>query len=806
MFKKYIFPQLSALLFTFSYLHAATPDTRSDSFNISHYSITLDLSNLSSQALSGHCELKGISVIDKLDRLSLELYKLKVDSVTQNGKSIVFQYNDSLLTPHFGKQINTNDSFDIIVYYHGKPVKTSWGGFTFDGTGQFAYNLGIGLYAIPHNFGRVWFPCVDNFIDKATFSFFIKSKNSHKVYCNGLLIDSTFNADNTLTWHWEMKQNIPPYLASVAVGSYKTLYSSFNSLTGKKPILMGVLTGDTVIAKTCFQHLPKVLANYEGYYGPYMFDKVGFVGVNFGSGAMEHASNIALPNTAIEAGLSEESLWAHELSHHWFGDLVTCQTAQDMWLNEGWASFNESMYQEKIYGTKAYNDNARSTHFISLAYAPVTDNGFLALSPMDNENTYGATVYDKGADVARTLRGYMGDSLFFQGLKQYMHDYAFKSATSEDFKNSLSKSSGVDLTGFFNDWVYSPGWPHYEIQSYIYKNDQQGMKQYQVNIKRRALNSTGLFKSIPMALTYFDASWNAHTFNLVIDSISQTFTIPFPQYLNFLALDISGKITDATTKQYLVIKKTGNYAFNESLMSLTVDSIKDSAFIYLVHNWVSPERTNNTPKNVRLSSDRYWTIDGIMPKGFHTSATVNYDGRSVSFQKGSFPGGGYLDNDFLKNVPEDSIVLMYRNSLNDSTNSTMGNWMLLNSGKDYIKTMGSTTDEYGHIKILNLKKGQYCFGIYDKNADIKQILPDNNGFDLFPNPTANSLHIKFKDPQFVNSLQVFDTNGKKVKNYMNPSPASNDFTIPNLNLAMGTYILEVSTNEGISCKKFVVEQ
>jgi len=305
----------------------------------------------------------------------------------------------------------------------------------------------------------------------------------------------------------------------------------------------------------------------------------------------------------------------------------------------------------------------------------------------------------------------------------------------------------------------------------------------------------------------FNSKWQKTVKSFNTDNSNKyIIEVPLDTDIQFVALDMDGKITDATTKQYMVIKKTGAYDYNESLMSLNVDAVKDSALVYIIHHWIAPERTYYTPKNIKLSSDRYWTVDGIIPPGFHATAQISYDGRAISFQQGSSPNGGYLDNDFLKNVPEDSIVLMFRPLISIRGTIYPGEWQQMKDNTDYIKTMGAKTDEFGHFKILNLKKGQYCFGVYDKNAGVKPILPDNSGFDLYPNPAANSLHIKFKDPHYISSLQVYDIKGKKVKNYTSPSPASNDFSIPNLNLAMGTYILEVSTNEGISCKKFVVEQ
>lgn len=798
MLSKYIYPQLS-ILFWLVFLipkasFAATPDTRSDSFNVTHYTITLDLSNLSTQSISGSCLVKGVSKINGLNRLSLELHKLIVDSIKQNGTIVPYQYNDSLLTVKPIVAWNAGDTFAIMVWYHGQPEVTSWGGFYFDHSDDYAFNLGIGLYTIPHNLGRVWFPCVDNFTDKATYSFYIQSKSGSKAFCNGLLIDSVLNINNTLTWHWEMMEPVVPYLAAVGIGPYKTIYSTYKSITGvTKPVVIGILPDDTTLSRTTFQHLPAVLSEYENAYGPYPFDRIGFVGVNFGSGAMEHASNISLPNSWIEGGLSDEYLWAHELSHQWWGDLATCSSAADMWLNEGWACYNEGFYQEKLYGATAYNQYAMGTRYTALRYAHIVDSTDRPLSPMPEKYTYGPTTYDKGSCVVRSLRNYLGDSLFYKGVKTYLQqDFKYSSASASDFEASLTKSTGVDMAEFFNEWVFGNGWPHFEITNLIF--DTITTSDNIVSINLRTVDNNYQYSNTPLTMSYFNYDFSRHDISFKYSSTGPN-KVKIPLGPQFFALDLDGKVTDATTKQYQVVKAKGNVDFTESLMNITVDSLKDSALLYVVHNWIAPERTANTPKNVKLSSDRYWTVDGIFNPGYHATALIQYDGRTLS----SAYNGGFLDNDFLKGVKEDSIVLMYKPVVG-------GDWTLLNVNKDYTVTTGTNhTDEFGDIKILNLKKGQYCFGIYDYRAGIAPISMNNYGMVIYPNPASDKLHIRFNSPVFVQSIQVFDSNGKLVKSIANPASGSGDILIQNIHLPDGVYILEANTAAGQSSMRFVIK-
>jgi len=274
-----------------------------------------------------------------------------------------------------------------------------------------------------------------------------------------------------------------------------------------------------------------------------------------------------------------------------------------MWLNEGWTCFNESMYQDKLYGRTAYNDYARTVHYQALRFAPPAENGYIPLSPMVPAFTYGTTTYQKGACVAHSLRSFLGDSLFFNGLQTYIHDYSFSSASSDDFKNSLSKTTGIDLTGFFNDWVYSAGWPHFEMTGQT--PDALG---YPITVTLRDLHNTGHYAGTPLEITWFDAAWKKNILNFNTGN-NYFIQVHIPKAAIFAGLDMDGKITDATTKGYQVFKSTQSYTFNEAMMKLAIDSVKDSALVYIVHHWIAPERTAGTPKNISISSDRYWTVD-----------------------------------------------------------------------------------------------------------------------------------------------------------------------------------------------------
>jgi aminopeptidase N len=761
---------------------SGNPDLRADSFDIKHYSIQLDMRDLTSQTLNGNCSISVQSKMNGLHSMSLEFYKMQVDSILLGGKRISYFYDGTIIGMPLGKNYQAGDTFSCRVFYHGKPFvdPSGFGGFLFSTADDgYAFNLGVGFDAQPHNLSRTWFPCVDNFTDRATFSFYIRTQKNIKAFCNGLLQDSTASNGNEWLWHWEMRQNIPAYLASVTAGNYYTLKYKVNSQSGPLEVEMGIVQSDLEASKISFQHLPQIVKIFEDAYGPYLWDRIGYVSVPFGLGAMEHASNITLPRSVVQSGLSNETLWAHELSHHWCGDLATCRNAEEMWLNEGWASYSESLVTEKLYGDAAYITYARQNHYRAIRYGWVKDKGWRALSPMDENYTYGTTIYNKGADVVHSLRTYLGDTLFFQGVKDYFASNRYKDVSTEDLKTSLERTTGKDLSYFFTAWVYSPGYPHLDLLPGKIAAEGSGYKISDLVVYERRLYAPALYKDMPFEITFMDNQWRKYVYKgLISDSADISLTLPFRP--DFTAINMDGKITDAVTREYKTIEKPGTYDFTESLMSVKVDQIRDSALLYVEHHWIGAVRTPNTPWNIRLSDERYWTVDGLLPDGFSATATVVYDGRELSTPE----YGGYLDNKLLSKNPEDSLLLMYRASPWDE-------WM---EYPDYVKTMGSHTDKSGSIKINGLKKGQYTLAMRDKTASLPEgTEKENSAFSIYPNPADHRLCLSSAQPmgQFI----VYDIQGKNVYQ-ADQLNAATEFSLDTSRFATGLYIVKMRSSKG----------
>ena len=206
---------------------SATP-TISDSIDIKNYTIRLDITDYAGHTISGNTQIRLKALVDNITQIPLDFTGLTVDSVKNlSDEHLIYDHSAELLLIDFISVLNTNDSTDIIIYYHGVPdADGSWGGWYW--SGDYSYQLGVGFDAIPHNFGRIWFPCFDNFVERSTYRYEIITEDDKKAYCGGLLESETNNGDGTITWIWNCNQTIPSYLASVAVSTYTSclLYTS----------------------------------------------------------------------------------------------------------------------------------------------------------------------------------------------------------------------------------------------------------------------------------------------------------------------------------------------------------------------------------------------------------------------------------------------------------------------------------------------------------------------------------------------------------------------------------------------------
>lgn len=750
------------------------PSGVSDTLDVLNYDIRLDIVHLSTKTISGYTDIKLTSQINNVSKLNFKLLAMTIDSVLINGiQSLNFVYNDTNLSVYPGTAINTGDTIMLRVCYHGHPQEDgSWGGFYFTSDSSYAFNIGVAFTSDPHCYGRVWFPCIDEFVDRATYDCHIRVKNTNKAVCGGTLVSVTDHGDGSATWYWRLNSSIPSYLASVAVADLACVSDVYNGIGGPVPIKIYAKWYDTTDVKNGFINLKNILAVFENRFGPFRWERVGYVGVPFSSGAMEHATNIAYPNAALDGSLSYEYLYAHELSHHWFGDLVTCRTAADMWINEGWGTFSESVFFEGIYGAASCKAYTRDKHKDVVQFCHVEDGSYLALYGIPHNYTYGKTVYDKGSDVVHTLRGYLGDSIFFNAVKAWTAAYAFKPCSSAELRDFLTAQTGVDMHDFFEAWIFNPGFPHFSIDSF-----QTNGNNVTVYVRQRLDHAPAFANSNILEITFMNNNWQQYTDTIKFSGQngSKTFNVPFAP--DFVMIDKEEKISDATTDNYQVIKSTGVKDFPTTYCVLSVSSVSDSAFVRVEHNFVAPDPFKIPDPTVhRLSNYRYWKIDGIFPQGFVAAATFKYN-------RTNSPTNGYLDNVLLPTgVSVDSLILLYRRNAADD-------WKRI----PFTRTGGTSA---GSIKTDTLKPGEYTFavGIPQTSGIESQDQKSRGMLEVFPNPSNNSFTFSF-DEKDAAYLRIYDSSSREVENIRVKHSQKSLKWMPHNNAA-GTYFVKLISDSG----------
>jgi aminopeptidase N len=758
---------------------------RSDTVDILNYTITLNITDFTSNIIKGNTQVKFAPKMNGVNKLNLDLLEMTVDSVKLGTTMLTAAYNDTLLQVNLPMTYNIGDTDVVTVYYRGTPQgdASGWGGFYFQS--GYAYNLGVGFAALPHTYGRVWFPCFDNFVERSSYQFNITTNGGKVSYCNGYLATDTTDGSGDRHRTWIMDQQIPSYLACVAVAAYAQINQSYNGIAGTIPICIAAVASDTTAVKASFINLPVALATFENHFGPFMWNKVGYSMVPFNSGAMEHATNIAYPKATATGSLTYQNLYAHELSHHWFGDLATCRTAEDMWLNEGWAHYCEFLFYEALNGYGSYLSSVRTNHEDNLHFNTVKE-GVLTLSNIPQTFTYGDHVYNKGADVAHTLRGYLGDSLFFYSVKTYLANNNYKDVSSLDFQNALTAASGVNLSDFFNDWVNNPGWCHFSIDSV--KSVPAGSNySVTVYVKQKLTDAPAYYTNVPLEVTFKAANWteNTQTFMMSGANASFTFTVPFDPA--FVALNKGEKISYAVAPEFKTLKTATSFNFSNAKMTIQVQNIVDSAFVRVEHNYTAADPIWGMP--YRISSEHYWKVDGILPSVFKAKATVFYDGRTAAFTANQ-----WLDNDLITTY-EDSLVLLYRPSPGSP-------W---NVYPYYTKNMlSSNNDKYGIISIDTLQLGEYAFGMRDYAAGIQQHSAVVNDLKVFPNPAKDKLTIDLSGmkPGEPQQLLISDVSGKII---YKEKTQQQIMSINTSSYADGVYFISVKMKDGsMSKSKFII--
>lgn len=748
-----------------------------DTLHVAHYDLNLDIRDFSTHIIYGQADLTIVSKMNNLATVTLDMLGITADSVFINGLPATFQHQGSKLAIA-SPTLQSGDTALVRVHYHGVPYLPGmvWGGIHY--SGQYCYNIGVDFDYIPHVFGRIWFPCLDVFTDKSTYTMHVRTEAGKMAVCGGMLTDSLTLGDNSRLWTWDMTDPIPTYLASVAVGDYRLYADTFHGMERVIPIQIYAQPNTIDRVAGSFVHLKDILRLYEQLFGPYRWQRVGYVAVNFNNGAMEHATNIAYPNAAITGGTEYESLYAHELFHHWFGDLITCQRAEEMWINEGFASYSEALVAGLLHNN--YLGSLRDKHRDVLQNIANNDGGYYALDEVPQSATYGTHSYDKGALVVHSLRSYMGDSLFFNSFRNLLQDYAFRNISSPEMFAYLSQLTGTDMTGFYEGWVHQPGFLHFSIDSIIPLSEGH----YRVYLHQKLHHATHFANDNRVDLTFVSCSRQLYTVpNTVFSGGFGYVDVDIPFTPVFGIVDYAEKLMDATFDYTRNMTGGSTWSLTAASCNFRLDNFPDTVLVRIEHNLVTPDVPTTLPQGIiKMSDNHYWNI------GMAYNPNIN-----------TIPEG-FIQFRFLRGLEEQldfelfgddydiaNLKLLYRETPRMP-------WRIIpytRSGSPYA----------GWVKTTSLNPGQYCFAIGEPTAGVESY-GDQGGLRLYPNPAKGSLQIELPSSAQETNATITDSTGRIIER-LHLSPGANVLNIQHL--PVGLYMLATPMNGKQHVVKFVKE-
>ncbi|MCX7880330.1 MAG: M1 family aminopeptidase [Ignavibacteria bacterium] len=609
-------------------------------FDVLNYEATFDFRKFYEKKLEAICKINFLWVTPDERTFYFHLRDLTVDSVFYNSKKVVptFEKNDSLdysyyaLYNLFGDDRDTNE---ILIFYSGalsneKGNKPFGGVFLADSV---LFSIGVGFNNDYVSATQHWLACYDHPSDKANFKFIFIVPEGFKLATNGKTKHLGRFDNNSEIWVSTSDFPIATYLLTFAVGKFKTMQIDPANFPHTFETIVYFPDGYETQVQWAFRNFSQIFYCLQSYWGKYPFDRIGYVIVpppyNGFSGAMEHQMMITLPTSFIKYAydnrdtLTVQSLLLHELAHQWFGNSVTPLDFRDAWFNEAFTTFSELLYLEWLFGKEKYLQRANllAQNYVN---SVSRDEGLLPLynySRKSPSSNYPRTIYIKGAIVVAMLRDLLGDKLFFDLLRNTLDYFAYRNISTSIFGTFCSNFIETSLYWFFEQWIFSQGYPILDVHCRKYSLDNQ-YSSVEIKIKQIQPSSFGKYSHLPIELNFHRPSGTTFDTVVILEGEEKTFWLDSIPNFNFLRVNQGKKIVSlAKTNIYTEVQD-----FIEKAYPFEVINV-DKSFLTLKIN----EGIN--PKSLIILD-----IFGKVVKKYHFADPNNF----VNIDISDLPAGVYL--------------------------------------------------------------------------------------------------------------------------------------------------------------------
>ncbi|MEM6261776.1 MAG: M1 family metallopeptidase [Bacteroidota bacterium] len=410
-----------------------------------------------------------------LDAQSFDIHRVELIEGA-NRSPVTFTYTDPFLTITFDTAYTREDTFELWIDYTAKPYERI-------ASGGEAITSDRGLYFIDYSNGDPdgyrqiwtqgetqsssgWFPTIDAPNERTSQEVLVRVEDRFLTVSNGKKINTIQHEDGTRTDHWIQEQGHAPYLFALAIGEFAEVKDSWRDIE----VNYYIDPEFEPYARLVFGETPDMIEFFSQKLGvDYPWDKYSQIVVQeFVSGAMENTGCVIFydalhHNDHQHADNPHQDIIAHELFHHWFGDLVTCESWANLALNESFASYGEYLWFEHRHGREfadghLLNDLDAYLQESQLKREPIIRFEYLNPGAMFDRHSY-----QKGACVLHMLRTHIGDDAFFQSLNLYLTRNAYSDVEIDELRIAFEDVTGKDLNWFFNQWFLKPGHPELDV-------------------------------------------------------------------------------------------------------------------------------------------------------------------------------------------------------------------------------------------------------------------------------------------------------------------------------------------------------
>ncbi|MGK2964503.1 MAG: M1 family aminopeptidase [Tepidiformaceae bacterium] len=488
--------------------------------DVRHTRLELKL-DLPARGISGTATHTVAPLNDGLGHVEFDACEMTIESVKVAGSAASYDYDGARIRIDIGGARKRGVEFRIAIAYRATPRL----GLYFTGPDEGYPDKPVQVWSQGQDEdSRYWFPCFDYTGEKQSSEVIVAVPGHWYALSNGRLLQDKKNRDGTRTFHWFQERPHSNYLITLAAGELDRIDASTPKLT----IDYFVEPAARSSGELTFKNTPRMIELFERLTGvAYPWAKYSQVVVrDFIFGGMENTSattmteNILLDRKGAR-DYSSDDLISHELAHMWWGDLLTCRDWSHGWLNEGFATYFELLWEENANGIDEYRQAVIRDSDIYFAEAetryrrPIVSNTYN--QPID---IFDRHLYEKGGLVLHTLRGVLGDDQFFRSIQRYCRDNQERSVITQDLVDAIEAETGRNLEWFFDQWVYKPGHPEFKV-SWAW-DDRTSVASVMVMQTQKTDDGTPIFR-LPVTIDFRTGRGRPQAFRVEVTEREQTF-------------------------------------------------------------------------------------------------------------------------------------------------------------------------------------------------------------------------------------------------------------------------------------------